>query len=145
MSKSKAIGYMSGTFDLFHIGHLNIIRSARSMCDELIVGVHRSGTWKGKDTFIPFDERLEIVKAIRFVDRVIQSYTEDADAWGEIGFHKLFVGSDYTGSDRFKKYEAYFSNKNVQIVYLPYTSHTSSTILRQVISNSISDHARSDR
>jgi cytidyltransferase-like protein len=139
VSENVVKGYMSGTFDLFHVGHLNILRSARSLCTHLTVGVHESGTWKGKETFIPFDERMEIVGAIRYVDHVIQSFSEDADAWAEIGYHKLFVGSDYKGSDRFKKYEAYFLDKNVEIVYLPYTAHTSSTKLRQLITSALRD------
>lgn len=133
-------GYMSGTFDLFHVGHLNIARQASNLCDHLTVGVHSSGTWKGKETFVPFEERVEIVAAIRFVDQVIPSFPEDSDAWAEIGYHKLFVGSDYQGSDRFLKYEAYFADKDVEIVYIPYTSHTSSTKLRQIITIALSDH-----
>jgi cytidyltransferase-like protein len=139
VSENTIKGYMSGTFDLFHVGHLNILRSARNLCTHLTVGVHSSGNWKGKETFIPFGERLAIVGAIRFVDHVMQSFPEDADAWAEIGYHKLFVGSDYSGSDRFKKYEAYFADKNVEIVYLPYTAHTSSTKLRQLITNALPD------
>jgi glycerol-3-phosphate cytidylyltransferase len=127
------IGYLSGTFDLFHVGHLNILRKAKQYCDFLVVGVHKDALHKGKQTFIPFEERLDIVKNIKYVDKVIPSYTEDMDAYNEIGYDFLFVGSDYEGTDRFKRYEEYFKDKNVEIIYFPYTQGTSSTQLRTVI------------
>ena len=139
MASSEIKGYMSGTFDLFHVGHLNILQKARDLCDHLTVGVHPSGVWKGKDTFVPFEERIKIVSAIRFVDRAIPSFPEDADAWGEIGYHKLFVGSDYQGSERFMRYESYFAGQGVTIVYLPYTLHTSSSKLRSVIDQALAN------
>lgn len=126
------VGYLSGTFDLFHIGHLNLLRRAKEQCDHLIVGVHNSGAWKGKETFIPFEERCEIIKSIRFVDKVVESPDEDSDAWDIYHFDKLFVGSDYKGTERFKRYEEIFKDK-VEIVYFPYTKGTSSTQLRDVI------------
>lgn len=125
------IGYLSGTFDLFHIGHLNLLRRAKEQCDYLIVGVHESGSWKGKETFIPFEERCAIIGAICYVDKVVKSYTEDVDAWNELHYDKLFVGSDYKGSERFLRYEEYFKDKGVEIVYFPYTQGTSSTQLRE--------------
>ncbi len=128
------IGYLSGTFDLFHIGHLNLLRRAKEQCDYLIVGVHESGAWKGKETFIPFEERVEIVKNIKYVDKVVQSLPEDADAYEKFGIHKLFVGSDYKGTERFNRYEEFFKDKNVEIVYFPYTKGTSSTQLRDKLS-----------
>lgn len=127
------IGYLSGTFDLFHIGHLNLLRRAKAQCDYLIVGVHNSGDWKGKESFIPFEERMEIIKACKYVDRVVPSCTEDSDAWSLYHYHKLFVGSDYKGSERFDRYEAFFKDKGVEVVYFPYTQSTSSTQLRAVI------------
>lgn len=131
--KKVKIGYLSGTFDLFHVGHLNILRRAKSECDYLIVGVHESGKWKGKETFIPFDERKRIVGACRYVDRVVDSCLEDSDAWQLYRFDILFVGSDYKNSERFKRYEEFFAEKNVNIVYLPYTEGTSSTMIRENI------------
>lgn len=128
------IGYLSGTFDLFHIGHLNLLRRAKEKCDYLIVGVHKSGAWKGKETFIPFEERKAIVESIRYVDEVIESFREDCDAYDAVHFSKLFVGSDYKGSERFNRYEEYFKDKGVEIVYFPYTSGTSSTQLRDALS-----------
>lgn len=124
------VGYLSGTFDLFHIGHLNLLKRAKEQCDYLIVGVHESGAWKGKETFIPFDERLDIVKSIEFVDEADKSLNEDSDAWKKYHFNKLFVGSDYKGTERFKRYEEFFKDKDVDIIYFPYTKGTSSTQLR---------------
>jgi len=127
------IGYLSGTFDLFHIGHLNLLRRAKEQCDYLIVGVHKSGAWKGKETYISFEERKEIVGSVKYVDKVIESYTEDSDAYEELKFDKLFVGSDYKGTERFLRYEEFFKSKGVEIVYFPYTTTTSSTQLRAAI------------
>ena len=75
------VGYLSGTFDLFHIGHLNILKRAKENCDYLVVGIHRDGSHKGKKTFIPFEERMEIVKSIKYVDEVIESEREDCDVY----------------------------------------------------------------
>lgn len=130
-------GYLSGTFDLFHIGHLNLIRRAKEQCDYLIVAVHDSGKWKGKETFIPFSERKEIVGACRYVDKVVDSPVEDSTAWEIYHYDKLFVGSDYKGTERFNRYEEFFRDKGVEIVYFPYTQSTSSTQIRQLISSAI--------
>lgn len=131
--KNCKIGYMSGTFDLFHVGHLNLIRRAKEQCDYLIVGVHPSAAHKGKETFIPFEERKQIVAACKYVDKVVQSCPEDSDAWALYHYDKLFVGSDYKGTERFNRYEEYFKDKNVEIVYFPYTQSTSSTQIRKTI------------
>ena len=127
------IGYLSGTFDLFHIGHLNLIKRAKKQCDYLIVGVHDSGAWKGKETFVPFEERKEIIAACRYVDRVVDAPEEDSDAWELYHFDRLFVGSDYQGSKRFRTYEQFFADKGVRIIYFPYTKTTSSTQIRDTI------------
>ena len=128
------IGFLSGTFDLFHIGHLNLLRRAKEQCDYLIVSVHNSGAWKNKETFIPYEERKAIVASIKYVDEVVPDYLEDTDAWNDLHFHKLFVGSDYKGSERFNRYEEFFKDKNMEIVYFPYTTGTSSTQLRDALS-----------
>lgn len=133
------IGYLSGTFDLFHIGHLNLLKKAKEQCDYLIVGVHPNANHKNKKTFISFEERKAIVGSIKYVDKVVQSCTEDSEAWKYWHYNKLFVGSDYKGSERFKKYEKYFADKNVEIVYFPYTKGTSSTQLRSLILDKISE------
>lgn len=131
-SKVK-IGYLSGTFDLFHIGHLNILKRAKQYCDYLIVGLHKDGSWKGKETFIPFDERKKILESVKYVDKVVLSEPEDNMAWEKYHYNYLFVGSDYKNSERFNKYEEYFKDKDVEIIYFPYTKSTSSTQLRAKI------------
>lgn len=132
-NSKTVIGYLSGTFDLFHLGHLNLLKRAKKECDYLIVGVHNSGAWKGKETIVPLEERKEIVAACRYVDKVIDSYPEDKDVWADYHYHKLFVGSDYEGTERFKAYEEYFKDKDVKIVYFPYTKTVSSTMRRNDI------------
>ncbi len=132
-SKKVVIGYLSGTFDLFHVGHLNLLKRAKARCDYLIVGVHDSGKWKGKETFIPFDERKEIIASCRYVDKVVDSPVEDSTAWDLYHYDKLFVGSDYKGTERFKRYEEYFQDKGVEIVFFPYTQSTSSTQIRKTV------------
>lgn len=131
------IGYLSGTFDLFHIGHLNMLRRAKQYCDYLVVGVHKDASHKGKTAFIPFEERVDIVRNIKYVDQVIESEPDDSDVWtkGIVKYNYLFVGSDYKGSERFNRYEEYFKNKGVQIIYFPYTQGTTSTQLRKAIEN----------
>lgn len=131
--KHTVVGYMSGTFDLFHVGHLNLIRKAKQECDYLIVGVHPSAAHKGKQTFIPLEERKAIVASCKYVDKVVDSTPEDSDSWPLYHYDKLFVGSDYKGTERFKRYEEYFKDKGVKIVYFPYTKSTSSTQIRTLI------------
>lgn len=131
------IGYLSGTFDLFHIGHLNLLRRAKQYCDYLVVGVHKDASHKGKETFIPFEERVEIVRNCKYVNKVIQSEREDCDVYLKdiVKYDYLFVGSDYKGTERFNRYEELFKDKGVQIIYFPYTKGTSSTQLRKAIEN----------
>lgn len=135
MKPQLKIGYLSGTFDLFHIGHLNMLRHAKQYCDYLVVGVHKDASHKGKTTFIPFEERVDIVRNIKHVDMVIESEPEDSDVWTKdiVKYDYLFVGSDYKGSERFNRYEEFFKDKGVKIVYFPYTQGTSSTQLRKAL------------
>lgn len=130
------IGYLSGTFDLFHIGHLNLLRRAKQYCDYLVVGIHKDASHKGKDTFISFEERAEIVRSIKYVDKVIPSEKEDCDVYlkGLVKYDYLFVGSDYKGTERFNRYEQIFTNTDVKIIYFPYTQGTSSSQLREALS-----------
>lgn len=125
---------MSGTFDLFHVGHLNSLRRAKEQCDYLIVGVHPNASHKGKKTFISFQERLDIIASISYVDKAVESFPEDSDAWNIYHYDKLFVGSDYKGTERFKNYERELGKKGVEIIYFPYTDGTSSSQLRALIS-----------
>lgn len=129
------VGYLSGTFDLFHIGHLNLLKRAKEYCDYLVVGVHKDGSHKKKDIFIPLEERMEILRHIKEVDDVIVSMPEDSDVHDIVKYDYLFVGSDYKGSDRFNRYEKILGEKGVKIIYFPYTKGTSSTELREALSS----------
>lgn len=131
--KGVRIGYLSGTFDLFHLGHLNLLKRAKQNCDYLIVGVHPNASHKAKKTFIPFEERMAVVGGCRYVDRVVQSCPEDSEAWDLHRYDVLFVGSDYKGTERFRRYEEYFADKGVEIMYFDYTQGTSSTQIRENI------------
>lgn len=142
--KRVVIGYLSGTFDLFHVGHLNLIRRAKQQCDYLIVGVHDSGKWKGKETFISLEERKAIVGECRYVNQVVDACVEDSQAWELYHFDRLFVGSDYKGTERFQRYEEFFKEKHVEIVYFPYTQSTSSTIIRQAVMDDTQDRAEKE-
>lgn len=133
--KRVCIGYLSGTFDLFHVGHLNLLRRAKQQCDYLIVGVHPSAAHKGQEAFIPFEERKAVVAACKYVDKVVTSCPEDSDAWELYHYDKLFVGSDYKGTERFMRYERYFEDKDVSIVYFPYTVGTSSSQIRRSVTD----------
>ena len=101
----------------------------------MIVGVHKDGSWKGKPTFIPYEDRVAILQSCKFVDKVIPSFAEDSQAYDAFKIDKLFVGSDYKGTDRFNRYEEYFKDKNVEIIYFPYTQKVSSSKLREEISS----------
>lgn len=139
--KAISIGYLSGTFDLFHVGHLNLLKNAKKHCDYLIVGVHPDASHKGKKTFIPFEERKQIVASNMYVDEVVTSTPEDSVAWDLYHYNYLFVGSDYKGTERFNKYEEYFSDKDVEIIYFPYTQGTSSTEIRKTVSQRIENES----
>lgn len=133
----KIVGYTTGVFDMFHIGHLNILRKAKERCDYLIVGVSTDelcSSYKGKEPIIPFEERKAIVEAIKYVDEVRPQ--EDRDkfaAWQRIGFDIMFVGDDWKGKPLFAELEKRFLDVGVTIEYFPYTQGTSSTILREKI------------
>lgn len=136
------VGYLTGTFDLFHIGHLNLLRNAKKYCDKLIVGVHPDASHKNKEVFIPLEERMEILRAVRYVDDVIVCGSEDTDAYAALHYDYLFVGSDYEGTERFKRYEEFFADKGVKIVYLPYTKQTSSTQLRRALKQKVNEESK---
>lgn len=129
------VGYLSGTFDLFHVGHLNLIKRAKEYCDYLVVGVNKDGKRKGKDTFISLEDRMTILRGCKYVDKVIVAEEEDSDVYlkGICKYDFLFVGSDYKGSERFENYERIFRDSNVKIVYFPYTKGVSSTHIRNRI------------
>ena len=133
----KKIGYTTGVFDLFHIGHLNILKRARLECDYLIVGIttdELAMSIKGEKPFIPFEERMEIVESIKFVDEVVpQTSYNKMEAWNKLKFDRMFVGDDWKGTKDWIQIEKDFSKYNVEIIYFSYTTHTSSTILRDVL------------
>lgn len=133
----KKIGYTTGVFDLFHIGHLNVLKRAKLECDYLIVGVtsdELSLDKKQKKPVIPFIERMEIVESIKFVDEVIPQMNYDKkEAWNNLKFDMMFVGDDWKGTDKWIEIEKDFNKLGVEIIYFPYTSHTSSSILREVL------------
>lgn len=134
MGRMARIGYTPGVFDMFHIGHLNLIRRARERCDYLIVGVatdELSIRQKGKRPLVPFLERVEIVQSIRYVDQVVPYDTPDRlDAWARLKFDIFFKGDDWKDLPSSKELEKKFSEIGVEAVYLPYTQHRSSTLLR---------------
>lgn len=133
------IGYTTGVYDMFHIGHLNVIRRAKEKCDYLIVGVSTDELViheKKKKPVIPFEERIEIVKAIRYVDEVVPQFNKNKmEAWERLHFNKMFVGSDWKGTATWNAFELEFSKVNVEIEYLPHTDGISSTQLTNLIKN----------
>lgn len=131
------IGYTTGVFDMFHIGHLNILRRAKERCDYLIVGVSTDELVehdKHKTPIIPFDERCAIVEAIKYVDQVVpQQDKNKLAAWEKYHFNKMFVGSDWEGTPQWIEFEKQFSPVGVEIVYLSHTDGISSSILREKV------------
>ena len=131
------IGYTTGVYDMFHIGHLNILRRAKEQCDYLIVGVSTDELVqkeKNKTPIIPFEDRCEIVEAIKYVDKVVPQTDKNKFAsWERYRFNKMFVGSDWQGTEAWNKFETEFAPVGVKIVYLQHTDGISSTILRNKI------------
>lgn len=128
------IGYTTGVFDMFHIGHLNILKRAKEKCDFLIVGISTDEvvkTYKNKTPIIPFEDRMEIVSAIKYVDQVVVQETMDKMvAWEKLHFNVLFHGDDWKGSNMYELIENQLKKVGVEIVYLTHTEGISSTILR---------------
>ena len=135
----KRVGYTTGVFDLFHVGHLNILRSARERCGRLIVGVSTDElcfSYKGKHPVVPFAERCAIVEAVRYVDEVrAQTDRDKFKAWEQERFDVLFVGDDWKGTPFFDDLERRFAAVGVEIEYIPYTRGVSATMLRERILN----------
>ena len=133
----KIVGYTTGVFDLFHIGHLNILKRSKEKCDYLIVGVSTDElvqAYKNKKPVISFEERIEIVRAIRYVDKVVAQENRDKKAaWEKYKFDRMFVGDDWKGSQLFNELEKEFAETGVEIVYFPYTKGTSSTFLKKAL------------
>ena len=130
------IGYTTGVFDLFHIGHLNLLKNAKGMCDKLVVGVtvDELVQYKGKNVLIPFEDRIEIVRSCKYVDAAIPQYDMDKlKACKELGAELMFVGDDWYGTDKWKLYEETLAKENVKVVYFPYTKGVSSTIITNAL------------
>ena len=130
-----AVGYVSGVFDMFHIGHLNVIARARECCDLLVVGVltdAESIVSKGRPPVIPEDERLAIVRALGMVDEAMLDPSLDKTvAWRQRRFDVLYKGDDWRGTEKGRRLEQQLATVGAQVQYLPYTVHTSSTVLRR--------------
>ena len=129
-------GYTTGVFDLFHVGHLNMLKNAKAMCDKLIVGVtvDELVAYKHKKAVIPFEERLEIVRNISCVDVAIPQSTMDKfEAWEKLRFDLMFVGDDWYGTDKWRRLERQFGEVGVKIIYFPYTKGTSSTLINETL------------
>lgn len=130
------IGYTTGVFDLFHIGHLMMLKNAKAMCDKLIVGVtiDELVAYKHKKAVIPFEERIEIVRSIEYVDVAIpQTTMSKFEAWEKLKFDVMFVGDDWYGTEKWKEYERQFEKVGVRIMYFPYTKGISSTLINETL------------
>ena len=133
--KKYKIGYTTGVFDMFHIGHLNILKRAKEQCDFLIVGVSTDELvqdYKHKTPIIPFEQRCSIVEAIKYVDKVVPQTTMDKKvAYEQYKFDALFHGSDWQNSDMYNKIEIEMKILGVEVVFLPHTEGISSTIISE--------------
>ncbi len=136
--EKTVIGYTSGVYDLFHIGHLNLLKNAKGLCDKLIVGVTSDElvAYKNKKAVIPHQERMEIVRNIRHVDAVVpQNDMDKFKMWERIKFDIMFVGDDWFESEKWQALDKKFKEVGVKIIYFPYTKGTSSTLINQTLSN----------
>ncbi len=130
------LGYTTGVFDLFHVGHVNLLRNAKGMCDKLVVGVTTDElvSYKNKKSVISFEERMEVVRSCRYVDAVIPQ--EDMDKftqWQKVKFDVMFVGDDWFKTDKWQAIDQQFKDEGVRVVYFPYTKGTSSTLINNVL------------
>lgn len=135
--RERVVGYVPGAWDMFHIGHLNILRRAREHCDHLIAGVVLDDVLekaKGRRPVVPLEERMEIVGALQCVDEVVEDVSSDKTVmWHRLHFDVLFKGDDWQGTPKGDRLVAGLGELGVRVVFFPYTVHTSSTLLRQYI------------
>lgn len=135
--KKYKIGYTTGVYDMFHVGHLNILKRAKERCDYLIVGVSTDEvveSYKHRTPIIPFEERIAIIRELRCVDQAVpQSSMDKMAAWKEYHFDALFHGSDWKGSDMYNNMIRQFAEVGVDVVFLPHTEGVSSTLLSEVL------------
>ncbi len=132
------IGYTSGVYDLFHIGHLTLLKNAKALCDKLIVGVtvDELVAYKGKKSMIPFSDRIEIVRNIKQVDAAVPQYDMDKlTMCKKLGASILFVGDDWYGTEKWQQYEKEFAEAGIKIIYFPYTQGVSSTKITEALKN----------
>jgi choline-phosphate cytidylyltransferase/glycerol-3-phosphate cytidylyltransferase len=130
------VGYTTGVYDLFHVGHVNLLRNAKAMCDRLVVGVtvDELVAYKSKQAVIPFVERIEVVRSCRYVDVAIpQRSIDKLEVVKKIGADLLFVGDDWYQSDSWKKMEEDLAEVDCKVVYFPYTQGTSSTLINKTL------------
>ncbi len=134
---TRVVGYAPGAYDLFHVGHLNLLRHAAEQCDHLIAGVVSDEMLvltKGRAPVVPLAERMEIVRNLRIVDEVHAEVVPDKiDTWREVGFDVIFKGDDWRGTEKGRRLERDFGAVGVEVRYFPYTVHTSSTALRRAL------------
>lgn len=134
---SIRIGYAAGAFDLFHVGHLNMLRQAKSHCDFLVAGAVSDELClmsKGRLPVVPLNERMEILRHIDLVDHVVTETSSDRlEVWRRVGFNVFFKGNDWQGTQKGIDIETKFAAVGVQVTYFPYTVHTSSTVLRRTL------------
>ena len=131
-------GYTSGVYDLFHVGHLNLLKNAKGLCDQLIVGVTSDElvSYKNKKAVIPHQERMEIVRNIKFVDAVVpQNDMDKFKMWERLKFDVMFVGDDWFDTPKWKELDAKFKSVEVKIIYFPYTKGVSSTLINETLNN----------
>jgi glycerol-3-phosphate cytidylyltransferase len=142
----QRVGYAPGVYDMFHIGHLNILRHAKSQCDVLIAGVvsdEMCEQAKGRPPIVPEGERLEIVRHISFVDEAILEVVPDKlETWRRTPFDMIFKGDDWRGTAKGDRLERDFAAVGVEVVYFPYTVHTSSSLLRRALSAVVAEQDR---
>jgi len=132
------IGYTAGVYDLFHVGHLNLFKNARGLCDKLVVGVtvDELVSYKGKRAFIPFEDRIEIVRSCKYVDAAVPQYDLDkVSACKKLGASILFVGDDWYGTEKWQDWEDELSEEGVRVVYFPYTKGVSSTKINAALAS----------
>lgn len=136
------IGYTSGVFDLFHVGHVNLLRNAKAMCDKLVVGVtvDELVSYKGKQSVIPYHERIEVVRSCKYVDVAIpQKNMDKAAAAKKNHASYLFVGDDWYETPKWQEHEKDLEAVGCKVIYFPYTEGTSSTLINETLVSLRSD------
>ncbi len=139
MLAKKIIGYTTGVYDMFHIGHLHLLKKAKNRCDFLIVGVSTDElveSYKNKTPIIPFEHRLEIIASLKFVDDVVAvTHRDKKQAFLDVGYDVLFVGDDWKDSDIFNDLELFLNKNDAKIEYFPYTKEVSSTKFKKILTD----------